>query len=159
MSTVIVREEKKWTLGTLIRSKLFRVICMYIRSKRLVQTLQNYKNFALFQTVNGLLDQNNNYIQLVGGRSSDLNNYLSSTVCVVSECLSVFLQKTPLLNGCTYQKCQHKKLSHNKNKNDHFNFGFFLDQIRPKWIKLANLENRHLKFSNSSPSGLISSQI
>ena len=64
---------------------------MYIRSKRLVQTLQNYKNFALFQTVNGLLDQNNNYIQLVGGRSSDLNNYLCGFR--VSECLSA--KKTP----------------------------------------------------------------
>ena len=32
----------------------------------------------------------------------------------------------------------------------------FLDQIRPKWIKLANSVNRHLEF-NSSPKGLISS--
>ena len=35
-------------------------------------------------------------------------------------------------------------------------FCIFLDQIRPKWIKLANSVNRHLEFSNSSPKGLIS---
>ena len=37
-------------------------------------------------------------------------------------------------------------------------FWIFLDQICPKWIKLANSVNRHLEFSNSSPKGLISSE-
>ena len=43
-----------------------------------------------------------------------------------------------------------------KNKDGHFIFGFFLDHIRTKWIKLANLVNRHLEFSNSCPKVLIS---
>ena len=89
-----------------------------------------------------------------------LNYYLSLDVyasfhgsVVLSVCLSkknfsmVAISKNVSIKSCHISK---------KNKNGHFIFGFFLDQICPKSIKLANSVNRHLEFQNSSTKGLIS---
>ena len=79
----------------------------------------------------------------------NLNYYLSFDVCAG---FRPSVRKKKLFNGCTYQKMLvYKVVPFLKRIKMAILFLIFLDQIRPKWIKLANLVNRHLEFK---PKGL-----
>ena len=68
---------------------------------------------------------------------TNLNYYLSYDVCAVSLRMSVCLSEKKLFNGCKYQKMLvYKVVTFLKRIKMAVLFLIFLDQIRPKWIKL-----------------------
>ena len=84
-----------------------------------------------------------------------ISKLLFELQCLCGFLAYVCLSEKKLFNGCKYQKMLvYKVVTFLKRIKIAVLFFIFLDQIRPKWIKLATSVNRHLEFYNSSPKGL-----